>query len=558
MKRLPIGVSDFKEIITQNYYFVDKSLIIKEIVEDGSKVILLPRPRRFGKTLNVSILRYFFEKTGEVNKELFQDLKINEHKDIMELQGKYPVIFITFKDEKYSNWIDCEKGLKFLITKEFRKYKYILDSDILDQDEKSEYESILNGSAEKVIFMKSLKNLSEYLSRFYHEKTIILIDEYDVPIQSGFLNDYYEDAIEFMRNFLSAALKDNEYIEKSVLSGILRIAKESVFSGLNNLEVYSIIKKGYSNWFGFSEEEVYEMLKYYNIEKDMNEVRTWYNGYNFGGNVIYNPWSILNFVKNYEDGYKPYWINTSNNDLVKSVLTKGGEYIKEEMETLLKGEELIKIVNEDVVMDEIYSSTENIWSFLLFSGYLKVVKQETKIGRIHCNLKIPNLEVKYIYEEIISSWFKENISNEKFNIMLKSLTSGDIETFENIFAEFVYRSMSYFDAGGEESEKVYHAFVLGMLIALSEDYEVKSNRESGLGRYDVMLIPKDKNKKGIVFEFKKVNIYKKEDLQKAAEAALKQIKDKNYRQELLDREINNIIELGIAFEGKNILIKTDY
>ncbi|SHK17978.1 AAA family ATPase [Tepidibacter formicigenes] len=554
MRKIPIGISDFKKLISENYYYVDKSLFIKEIIDDGSEVILLPRPRRFGKTLNMSMLKYFFEKSDEDNRYLFEKLKVNNYEEIMDMQGKYPVIYITFKDVKYSNWEDCNKAVKSVISDAYEKHEYLLKSDFLDERQKKYFNDILNKNVNTVELSESLKTLSKYLTKYHKQKTVILIDEYDVPIQSGYLNDYYDKIIEFMRIFLSAAFKDNEYLQKGVLTGILRVAKESIFSGLNNLKVCTILKNHYSDKFGFLEDEVKEMLKYYNIESEMDEVRKWYNGYIFGENVIYNPWSILNYVDNYERGYRPYWVNTSSNDLVKMILTKAGEFVKIELEDLIKGKEIIKPVNEDIVMKDIDKSSENVWSFLLFSGYLKVVNEEFKRGKTYCNLKIPNAEVAYLYEEIIMSWFDESINNDKFNIMLKSLVNGDIKIFSKILKEFVLSSVSYFDIGGNESEKVYHAFVLGMLIALCDDYEVKSNRESGYGRYDVALIPKDKSKIGIIIEFKKVDKDDKENLEIAAQNAINQIKDKKYKQDLLDRGIKNIIELGIAFEGKDVLV----
>ncbi|QXM06619.1 AAA family ATPase [Crassaminicella indica] len=551
MKKVPIGISDFKKLITENYYYVDKSLFIKEIINDGSEVILLPRPRRFGKTLNMSMLRYFFEKSDEDNKYLFENLKVNKYKDIMGMQGKYPVIYLTFKDIKDGNFQKCYEKMKEIISIEYYKHKYLLDN-YLKGIEETYFKKILSMEASQGQYETSLKNLSKFLSEYYNQKTIVLIDEYDTPIQSGYLSGYYKEIIEFMRNFLSGALKDNEYLQKGVLTGILRVAKESIFSGLNNLKVCTILKNHYSDKFGFLESEVEEILKYYNIESEMDEVRKWYNGYIFGENIIYNPWSILNYVDNYEKGFRAYWVNTSSNDLVKIVLTKAGETVKKELEDLIKGKAIVKQINEDIVMNDVENGSENVWSFLLFSGYLKVINENLKMGRSFCTLEIPNFEVKYLYEEIILSWFKESINNEKFNYMLKSLTTGDIETFEDIFSEYIIKSASYFDI--EESEKFYHAFVLGILVALNEEYEVKSNRESGYGRYDVALIPKDKNKLGIIMEFKKVNKRRKETLEIAADKAIAQIKDKNYKQELLDMGIENIMELGIAFEGKEVLV----
>ncbi|OBR95012.1 putative AAA-ATPase [Clostridium ragsdalei P11] len=559
MKRISLGYSDFKRTVEDNYYFVDKTLFIKEVVEDGSAVILLPRPRRFGKSMNMSMLKCFFEKTEESNGELFKDLKIYSDKEIMKKQGQYPVIFITFKDEKYSKWEFCETGLRKIIKDEFAKHRYILKSDILDPFEKEEFIKILEEKADYVTYLRGLKILSNYLYRFYKQKVVILIDEYDVPIQSGYLNGYYDEIIEFMRNFLSAGLKDNENLEKGILTGILtgilRVAKESIFSGLNNINVCTILSSEYSEYFGFTEEEVEETLKYYGIEANMEELTNWYNGYIFGDRVIYNPWSVLNYVKRWKDGFKPYWTNTSSNDLVKTLVTKGGADLKGDLEELIKGRSIEKRINEDIVMGEIDKNTENVWSFLLFSGYLKVVKKRIDMGEMYCNLSIPNMEVNYLYRQIILGWFKESINNDKFNIMLKSLVTGDIKTFGKILKDFVKNSMSYFDAAGSESEKVYHAFVLGMLLGLGDNYEVKSNRESGYGRYDVMVIPKDISKIGIVIEFKKVDEDDEEDLEKAADSALKQIRDKDYKSELIEKDIKNIIELGIAFEGKKVLVK---
>jgi hypothetical protein len=552
MKKIPIGISDFKRIIEDEYYYVDRSLFIKEIIDDGSTVLLIPRPRRFGKTLNMTMLKYFYEKSTEDTKYLFNSLRVAGHKDIMEHHGKYPVIYITFKDIKDSNYEKCYEKIKELISQEYSKNKYLLGC--LEEEDRIYYNDIIFKRASEAEYETSLKNLSNFLYKYEGKRVVILIDEYDVPIQSGYLNDYYDNVIEFMRNFLSAALKDNEYIEKAVMTGILRIAKESIFSGLNNIEVYSILKESYSDSFGFLEADVEQILKYYNITAEIDEVKGWYNGYAFGDNVIYNPWSILNYAKNSEEGLRPYWVNTSSNDLVRNVLTKGGEGVKKELEALIEDKELEKFINEDVVMNDINRSTENLWSFLLFSGYLKASNKELRRGRSYCSLKIPNLEVKYLYEEIILSWFNDNISSEKLNIMLKALVNGDIKIFGKILKEFVLSSVSYFDTGGGESEKVYHALVLGMLVGLGEEYQVKSNGESGYGRYDVMIIPKDINKKGIIIEFKKVDEEDEEDLEKAVKAALKQIKEKDYKRELTDRGVTDIIEVGIAFQGKNVLV----
>lgn len=553
-KGLPIGVSDFIDIIEENLYLVDKSLMVKDLLEDGSKVILLTRPRRFGKTLNISMIKNFFQKTEEDRGYLFKNLKIWKYENATKHFGKYPVIYITFKDLKDNNFEKMYEKLKEIVSIEYGKHGYLVSSGILNQAEIMYYNDILLKKASEAQYETSLKNLSEYLCRYHKQKVMILVDEYDVPIQSGYLNNFYEQVIEFIRNFLSGGLKDNENLYKAVLTGILRIAKESIFSGLNNLNAYTILNTKYSEYFGFTEREVEEILTYYGIEAKMKDVKSWYNGYIFGEEVIYNPWSILKYIDNYKTSFQPYWVNTSSNDLVKKLLTKGGEKVKEELESLIKGENLVKTVNQDIVMHEIDNGTENVWSFMLFSGYLKTVSKEITEGEFICNLAIPNLEVRYLYKQIILGWFKESITNDKFTFMLESLINGDIESFEDILSEFVYKSVSYFDTE-EKNESFYHALVLGMLTGLGETYEVKSNRESGYGRYDVMVIPKDKSRLGIVMEFKKVNKRKKETLEIAIESALKQLKDKDYKEELLSRGIKNILQIGIAFDGKDLLIK---
>ncbi len=551
-KIFPIGVSDFQEIITGNYYYIDKSLFIKDVIEDGAKVILLPRPRRFGKTLNISMLKYFYGSKDSVS--LFQKLKIKEYKHIMDKQGKYPVIYLTFKDEKHSTWENCKKGFTMLFSNLYLQYDYLLNSDALSDVEKKNFNSILHEEAELVEVAKSLLNLSSYLYKYHNQKVVILIDEYDVPIQEGYTKGYYNQIIEFMRNLLSGGLKDNIYLEKAVLTGILRVAEESIFSGLNNLRVCTLLNSRYSNYFGFLEEEVDDMLNYYGIKSQKSEIKKWYNGYVFGNNVIYNPWSVLNYAKEFNEGFRPYWVNSSGNDLIKSILAKANDTTKKEFEDLIQGKSIHKQIHENILINEVDKDSENIWSFLLFSGYLKAVNQKLKEGIIYCYLQIPNFEVLTLYKKIIVSWFKDNIGNEKFLFMLKSLISGDMETFELLLGECITKSVSYFDIGNE-SEKFYHAFVLGMLISLNEDYEISSNRESGYGRYDIMLKPKKNTLPGIIIEFKKVNTVRNETLEIAVKKALEQIEQKKYKQQLLELNIKDIMEVGIAFEGREVLVK---
>ena len=394
----------------------------------------------------------------------------------------------------------------------------------------------------------------KFMYKHYNEKIIVLIDEYDVPLQEAFIRGYYEEALVLVRNILTAALKDNVYLEKALVTGILRVAKESIFSGLNNLEVNTILGLNFNDKFGFEEEEVKDLLQYYDLEAKMDEVKNWYNGYMFGGKVIYNPWSVLNYIKNNEQGFMPYWINSSGNELIKRLLSRGTKETKECLEELIKGNAITKIVDDHIVMKDVDEDEENIWSFLTMSGYLKPIKQELIRGKIKCDLKIPNEEVHIFYENLIEKWFKESLTSQNYNTMLKALITKDIETFDEIFTEFIMRNMSYFDVSGKEPEKVYHAFVLGMIVSLNNEYEVKSNKESGYGRYDVMLIPRDASNLGIIIEFKRIKETNSKTIKTGIEEALKQIEENKYEAELIDRGVGDILKLAIVFKGKKVKI----
>jgi hypothetical protein len=550
-RHIPIGISDFKKIIEGNYYFVDKSLLIKEFMEHSADIILVPRPRRFGKTLNMSMLRYFYD-INEKNKELFDGLKISKYQNCMNEHVKYPVIFISFKDEKYLSFIEFEESLKILFSHIYRDYEYLLDSNYLSKFDKDFFIKILSRQASIIEISKALKELTYYLSKHYNKKIMLFIDEYDVPIQEGYVNGYYDKVIAFMRNILSSALKDNIYVEKAMITGILRVSKESILSGLNNLVVENLLNTSFDDKFGFTEKEVEELFEYYDIKEDIGNIKSWYNGYKFGDKTIYNPWSIVNYIREPSAGVKAYWVNTSINDLIKKLLSKGSEENKKELEVLIQGNTIKKIINDNIIMTEVEEDSENIWNFLLFTGYLKASNKENIEGDLVCELSIPNREVYSFYKNIIKKWFSENISNLKYNAMLNALITGDIKTFEDIFKEFVINSISYFDVAGKEPEKVYHAFVLGMLISLSNEYYVKSNKESGYGRYDVILIPKDTSKLGIIIEFKKISGFSNNTMEEAKNEALNQINDMKYRAELLERNINDILELAIVFKGKEV------
>ena len=386
-KTIQVGSSDFKEIITENYYYVDKSLLIKEFIETGAKAILTPRPRRFGKTLNMSMLKYFFdiEKKDET-KDLFRGLKIEKEEEIMKKRGRYPVIFLTFKNERYNTFEEFQEGLKTVMMRLYREKIYLLDGERLLEDDKVKFKKVLSGNATHVEYYKALSDLMYYMNVYYDEKVMIFIDEYDGPIQEAYFRGYYDELINVMKVVLTAALKDNDYLEKSLITGILRIAKESIFSGLNNIQVHTMFSYKFSDKFGFTIEEVKELLDYYNLNEKSNEIKEWYNGYTFGRKVIYNPWSVLNYICNNEIGFMPYWINSSSNELIKRLLVKGNDKTKKSLEELMTGNAIAKIIDDQIVMKEIDEDDENLWSFLTLSGYLKPVKSEVIIGRIECEL----------------------------------------------------------------------------------------------------------------------------------------------------------------------------
>jgi hypothetical protein len=554
-KNIQIGASDFKDLIEGNNYFVDKSLLIKEFIENGAKIILTPRPRRFGKTLNLSMLRYFFDiRTKDDTKDLFENLKIENEKEIMELQGQYPVIFITFKNQKHISFEDFQDGIKVLLSNLYKEHEYLLDSNKLSEFDKNDFKEIISRKASIGVLSEGISNLMGYMNKHYGKKVMLFIDEYDVPIQEGYLRGYYDNMIVLIRNLLTSALKDNPYVEKSLITGILRVAKESIFSGLNNLEVNTILGLKFGDKFGFTEEELKELLEYYALIEKSEDIKNWYNGYVFGGKIIYNPWSVLNYIEKNKEGFMPYWINSSSNDLIKRLLIKGDKEMKIELEELIEGNSISKVIDDSIVMSEVEDSNQNIWSFLTLSGYLKAVKTQNIEGKLNSELKVPNKEVLIFYKNLIEKWFQETMTNQKYELMLNMLITGEIEIFSGVFKQFVINNLSYFDISGTEPERVYHAFVLGMLISLSDKYEVKSNKESGYGRYDVMLIPKDISKIGIVIEFKKIDDFLKTTIEEGSKAALKQIEDLKYSQELVSLGIKNIIKLAIVFKGKEIEI----
>jgi len=553
MKDIFVGESDFKIIRESNSYYVDKSIFIEEFINCPYKVMLLTRPRRFGKTINLSLLRYFLEKTEQDHSVLFDGLTIKKSDIFSGHFSKYPLIFITFKDIKHSSWSCCFENLKILIANTFKKFLYLLDSDQLIEMEKKIFKNIINGTASEVVYGNSLQLLSELLCRYHNQTVIILIDEYDTPVHTGFQHNYYDDIISFMRNLLSGGLKDNSNLYKGLVTGTLRLSKESIFTGLNNLGVFTCINKRFNRCFGFDETELKKMLTDFDLSDKYSTLSKWYDGYNFGGKKIFNPWSVVNFVSNAESKPEPYWLNTSSMEMIENTITPNKKFLREELNDLIEGKPITKIIYENMVFNDITNPRSDlVWSFLLHSGYLNIIKEVDSHLRRKYELQIPNREVRIIYVELIEKWVKNLFELKHLETLLNSLKNGNITIFEKHLKMICLEIMSYHDFAGSP-EKVYHALVLGMLVWLSNDYVIRSNRESGYGRYDIIFIPKDTSKQGIIIEFKRIE--EDEIVEDILNDALKQIEKKRYDVELKAANIKNILKLAIGFKSKSVFLK---
>jgi hypothetical protein len=555
-KILPLGTSDFKSVIERDMYYVDKTSMISELIK-GSAVTLLPRPRRFGKTLNMSMLNYFFSNEQDY-RYLFDGLAVAEDTEVMKHCGQYPVVFLSFKDVKFTTFADSLSKIAHLIQRLYLAHDYLLSSDVLSDADRAFFNQIVKKTSDITVLSESILVLSQYLHRHHKQPVIVIIDEYDMPINNAFFYDFYDEMVALQRNLLSGAFKDNPAVFKGVMTGILRIGRESIFSGLNNIDVCTLASERFCQYFGFSETETEKMLCDYGLTYELDAVRTWYNGYNFGGKTIYNPWSIVSLVTN-KGQLNPYWLNTSDNALVRDLIGKAPYELKLELESLLsdKSRSLRKPLNEHVVFRDIHSSTETVWNFLLFTGYLSYQdKQLSPTGETSVALSIPNQEVRFFYTSAILDWFKEGEPKSyQLPAVLNFLLKQQLEDFAEAFEQFVEQSFSYFDVTGKAAESFYHAFVLGMLVQLQQTHTIKSNRESGFGRYDVCLMPNDSDQPAFVFEFKKVSKRRNETLDTACDAALAQIEDKQYVSELKTMGFDMVYTLAVAFEGKKALVQ---
>ena len=541
MKKLPIGLSDFKKLIEGNYYYFDKTNFIDEIVKDGSEVKLFTRPRRFGKTLNMSMLKYFFDiKEAEENRKLFKNLYIEKTENFKE-QGQYPAIFLSLKDLKADNWEEMERKIIVMLSDLFSEYEYLLDK--LTGTNYQNFKDIAYKKVDLYDLGGSLKFLTRILYEKYNKKVVVLIDEYDAPLVSAYHNKYYEKAKDFFKTFYSSVLKDNVYLQMGFMTGIIRVIKAGIFSDLNNLNTYTILSDFYPNCYGLTEEEVKKALVDYNLEYEMGDVKDWYDGYKFGKSEVYNPWSILNFLHAKE--LRAYWVDTSGNDLINDVLKIVRKDIVRDLKKLFDGKGLKQNLSGTSDLSRILSE-EEIWELMLFSGYLTV---EEKIDEDYYILRLPNREVRRLFKRtFIERYFGRG---SKLIDLMEALTENRIEDYEETLQDILLKSVSYNDTK-KGNEAFYHGFILGMSLYLEGEYIVKSNIESGLGRYDVSIEPKNKNKRGYILEFKATdNVDKLEEISKEA---LKQIEEAKYSSTLKQTDTKEILHLGIAFCGKQIKV----
>ncbi len=541
MKRLAIGLSDFKHLIEEDFYYFDKTAFIEEVIKDGAAVKLFARPRRFGKTLNMSMLKYFFDiENNEENKRLFKDLYI-EKTDAFKEQGQYPVIFLSLKDLKASTWEEMEKDIKSIISRMFLDHRYLLND--LDKFDTITFENIIMKNTDLEDLKEALKFLTESLYKKYGQKVVVLIDEYDSPLVSAYINGYYEKAKNFFKTFYSLALKDNNYLQMGVLTGIIRVIKAGIFSDLNNLRTYTILSDVYTDSYGLTEEEVKKSLKDYGIEQEISNVKDWYDGYRFGDSEVYNPWSILNFLQDKE--LRAYWVDTSGNDLINDVLKKITKNTIEALERLFNGEGLKQNISGTSDLSKLLSE-EELWELMLFSGYLTV---EEKIDQDNYVLRLPNKEVRTLYRK---TFFERYFGRgSKLLYLMEALTENRIDEYEERLQEILLTSVSYNDTK-KGNEAFYHGLIMGMGLYLEGDYITKSNIESGLGRYDFVIEPKNKTRRAYIMEFKATDSVEK--LEEVSKEALEQIENKKYDVSLKQNGIKDITYMGIAFCGKEIKI----
>lgn len=547
-KSLPIGVSDFK-LATTGYYYVDKTLMIRDFLDKKPMVSLFTRPRRFGKTLNMDMLRVFFEKTNEDTSVYFKDKQIWQCGDYYtKHQGQYPVIFLTFKDVKSMTWEETFQKIRRLISLEFIRHNELETSSVLTAYEKGQYHLLAKDSGDEVDCQMGLQLLSLLLHKHYGRECIIIIDEYDTPIQQGHTCNFYPEIVNFMRNFFSGGLKDNPHLAFGFLTGILRVAKESIFSGMNNLKTYSILDDGYSSYFGFTEKEVKDMLRYYGKDDKYNELSEWYDGYRFGNTEIFNPWSVINYISD-NCFPKAFWQSTGSNEIIGEIIQTATPEITKDLYKLLCGEKIATYIDTGVIYPEVQNNPYSIYSFLLVAGYLKVANiYPQSDGNFMCDVAIPNKEITFVYEKEVLN--RTNQNSLAISIS-QAIFSKDTQKLQALLEDFMVKSISSIDGA---NEGFYHGMMLGLCAILGNRYKIRSNRESGLGRFDIQLMPLTKGMPGFIFEFKHTKD-EHTDLSALADSAMQQIEAKKYDTELRDNGVNSIISIGIAFRGKSAVVR---
>lgn len=558
-KAIPVGIEFYKEIIDNDYYYIDKTLLIRDLLIRKSKVTLLTRPRRFGKTLAQSMLRTFFEEevaadgTVKDNSGYFAGKKIMEAGErYTRHMGKYPVIFLSMKSARQPDFRMAYESFTDEIVKEYERHSYLLEGDVLTAAQKKRYNAVLDYSAGKIVYAKSLLFLSDCLEKYHRNKTVILIDEYDVPLENAYFRGFYDEMVDFIRSLFESALKTNDSLQFAVVTGCLRISRESIFTGLNNLKVNSILEDNCAEYFGFIQEEVDEILSFYEIEQRRDEVKKWYDGYLFGDTEVYNPWSIINYVDDviFEDTKfpKPYWSNTSSNSIVQELVKKADGNTRQEIEFLLSGGAIEKQIREDITYGDINQSEDNLWNFLFFTGYLKAVKKRFEKRNVFLSMKIPNEEIMYIYANTIQEWFRQKVSSMDFSGLYHAVLSGDAKTVGELLKQQLQESISYMDS----AENFYHGFLLGLLGGL-QGYKKKSNLESGDGRYDIILMPHDEQRPAVILELKRAGTYT--EMEKLCDQALQQIEQKHYDATLIEEGYPLILKYGICFCKKSCMVK---
>lgn len=558
-KKISIGIENYKEIINKKYYYIDKTLFIKDLLDKGGKVNVFTRPRRFGKTLALSMVKTYFENEIDLQGEVIDNSQYFEGKNISKAgemytshMGKYPVISLSLKSAKQPNFEMAYASLLDEIIGEYRRHSYVLRGKVLMQEEEEKYREIMAERADNIDYAKALKFLSDCLKKYHNIGVIILIDEYDVPLENSYFRGFYDKMVDFIRSLFESSLKTNDSLEFAIITGCLRISKESIFTGLNNLEINSILTENYAEYFGFTEAEVTKMLIDYELEERIPEAKDWYNGYLFGETEVYNPWSVINYVKtaifNKNPLPRPYWSNTSSNSIVRSLVEKADEEAKTEIEMLIQRGTIEKPVHEDITYEDIDKSQDNLWNFLFFTGYLKKTKEVLVDETIYLTMKIPNREVRYIFRNTIQDWFRQHLEQTDLSALYTAVLEGDCETFSNAVTDQLLESISYNDY----KEDYYHGFLCGLLKGC-KGYRIISNRESGKGRYDIVMRYPSARGKAVIMEVKMADTF--DGLEAGCDKALKQIEAQKYDAELLADGYRNITKYGICFYKKECMVK---